>query len=41
MASMRKHIDGGFGLFVVALFVKGFAHEMLLEAGVLPVSVKL
>ncbi len=41
MASMRKHIDGGFGLFVVALFVKGFAHEMLLEAGVLLVSVKL
>lgn len=49
MASMRKHIDGGslvvigitFGLFVVALFVKGFSHEMLLEAGVFLVSVKL
>ncbi|HJV55859.1 MAG TPA: hypothetical protein VJ971_07780 [Methylomirabilota bacterium] len=49
MASMRKHIDGGslvvigttFGLFVIALFVKGFSHEMLLEAGVFLVSVKL
>ena len=49
MATMRKHIDGGslvvigitFGLFVVALFVKGFSHEMLLEAGVFLVSVKL
>jgi hypothetical protein len=49
MASMRNHIDGGslivigitFGLFVVALFVKGFSHEMLLEAGVFLVSVKL
>ena len=29
------------GLFVVALFVKGFTHEMLLEAGVFLVSVKL
>ena len=49
MASMRKHIDGGslvvigitFGLFVIALFVKGFSREMLLEAGVFLVSVKL
>ena len=49
MATMRKHIDGGslvvigitFGLFVVALFVKGFSHEMLLEGGVFLVSVKL
>jgi hypothetical protein len=49
MASMRKHIDGGslvvigitFVLFVVALFVKGFSREMLLEAGVFLVSVKL
>jgi hypothetical protein len=49
MASMRKHIDGGslvvvgitFALFAVALFVKGFSHEMLLEAGVFLVSVKL
>ena len=29
------------GLFVLALFVKGFTHEMLLEAGVFLVSVKL
>ena len=29
------------GLFLVALFVKGFTHEMLLEAGVFLVSVKL
>jgi hypothetical protein len=28
-------------LFIVALFVKGFTHELLLEAGVLLVSVKL
>jgi hypothetical protein len=49
MASIRKHIDGGslvvigitFVLFVVALFVKGFSREMLLEAGVFLVSVKL
>jgi hypothetical protein len=30
-----------FGLFVVALFVKGFTHDLLLEAGVFLVSVKL
>ena len=30
-----------FGLFVVALFVNGFTHDMLLEAGVFLVSVKL
>jgi hypothetical protein len=29
------------GLFVVALFVKAFTHELLLEAGVFLVSVKL
>ena len=29
------------GLFVVALFVKGFKHELLLEVGVFLVSVKL
>jgi len=29
------------GLFVVALFIKGFTHELLLEAGVFLVSVKL
>jgi len=28
-------------LFVVAIFVKGFTHELLLEAGVLLVSIKL
>jgi accessory gene regulator protein AgrB len=28
-------------LFVVALFVKGFSHDLLLEAGVFLVSVKL
>jgi hypothetical protein len=30
-----------FTLFTVALFVKGFTHDILLEAGVLLVSVKL
>ena len=29
------------GLFLLALFVKGFTHEMLLEAGVFLVSAKL
>jgi len=28
-------------LFTVALFVKGFTHDLLLEAGVLMVSIKL
>lgn len=28
-------------LFIVALFVKGFTHQLLLEAGVLLVSVKI
>jgi hypothetical protein len=28
-------------LFIVALFVKGFTHDILLEAGVLMVSIKL
>lgn len=28
-------------LFIVALFVKGFTHDLLLEAGVLLVSIKL
>ncbi len=49
MASLRKHVDTGslvvivltLVLFVVALFEKGFTHEMLLEAGVFLVSVKL
>ena len=30
-----------FGLFAVALFVNGFTHNVLLEAGVFLVSVKL
>jgi len=49
MASLRKHIDTGslvvivltLVLFVMALFEKGFTHEVLLEAGVFLVSVKL
>ena len=44
-----KHVDNGsvlvigttFSLFVLALFVKGLAHDILLEAGVFLVSVKL
>jgi hypothetical protein len=46
---MRKHFDTGsmvviivtFVLFTVALFTKGFTHDLLLEAGVFLVSVKL
>jgi hypothetical protein len=46
---MRKHFDTGslivivitFVLFVVALFTKGLTHDLLLEAGVFLVSVKL
>ncbi|HYB69991.1 MAG TPA: hypothetical protein VEH80_04950 [Candidatus Bathyarchaeia archaeon] len=30
-----------FFLFVIALFAKGFSHDLLLEAGVFLVSVKL
>ncbi len=30
-----------FTLFAIALFVKGFVHDLLLEAGVLLVSIKL
>jgi hypothetical protein len=30
-----------FGLFALALFVEGFAHDLLLEAGVFLVSIKL
>ena len=49
MASIRKHIDGGslvvilitFALFGIALFEKGLSHDLLLEAGVFLVSVKL
>ena len=46
---MKKHFDIGSILviivtgllFTAALFVKGFTHEILLEAGVLLVSIKL
>jgi len=46
---MTKHFDSGslfviiitFLLFTVALFVKGFTHDLLLEVGVFLVSVKL
>jgi hypothetical protein len=46
---MNEHFDKGsiiviaitFVLFLVALFVKGFTHDLLLETGVFLVSVKL
>ncbi len=46
---MHKHLDLAtlltlaitLGLFVIALFEKGFTHDLLLEAGVFLVSVKL
>ena len=46
---MRKHFDVAsltviivtFVLFIVALFTKGFTHDLLLEAGIFLVSVKL
>jgi hypothetical protein len=46
---MYDHFDAGslivivitFILFVIALFTKGFTHDLLLEAGVFLVSVKL
>jgi len=46
---MRKHFDAGslavigitFILFFLALLVKGVTHDLLLEAGVFLVSVKL
>ncbi len=46
---MIRHLDLGsiiiilvtLALFVFALFVKGFTHDLLLEAGVFLVSVKL
>lgn len=46
---MGKHFDPGsivvivitFVLFAMALFTKGLTHDMLLEAGVFLVSVKL
>jgi len=46
---MKQHLDKASGitvivtlvLFVIALFAKGFTHDLLLEAGVFLVSVKL
>jgi len=46
---MKRHFDTGsmiviiitFVLFVLALFTTGFTHDLLLEAGVFLVSVKL
>ena len=46
---MREHFDGGalsiiaitFVLFAIAPFTKGLTHDLLLEAGVFLVSVKL
>ncbi len=49
MKDFRSHLDRGslvvivltFALFVTAIFVKGLGHDLLLEAGVFLVSVKL
>jgi hypothetical protein len=49
MANTRKHFDVSslfvifltLILFISALFIKGFTHDLLLEAGVFLVSVKL
>jgi hypothetical protein len=49
MPRMRRYLDLGsvlvivitFALFVIALFMKGLSHDLLLEAGVFLVSVKL
>ena len=49
MSGIGKHFDLGsllviivtFILFFVSLFVKGLVHDILLEAGVLLVSIKL
>ena len=46
---MKQYFDYGslvvivitFVLFVIALFAKGFTHDLLLEAGVFLVSVKI
>jgi hypothetical protein len=46
---LKEHFDTAsiviiiitFTFFVVALFTKGFTHDLLLEAGILLVSVKL
>ncbi len=49
MIEIRKHFDPGslvviavtFLLFVAAVFTKGFTHDLLLEAAIFLVSVKL
>lgn len=49
MSDLTRHLDFGsrlviavtFVLFGIALFVKGLGHDILLEAGVFLVSVKL
>jgi hypothetical protein len=49
MKEIQRHLDIGsrlvivvtFVLFVVALFIKGLGHDLLLEGGVFLVSVKL
>ncbi len=49
MSRFHEHLDPAswlvllvtLGLFVTALFVKGLGHDLLLEAGVFLVSVKL
>ena len=49
MNKMSEHFDFGtlfvigitFVVFVIALFVKGFTHDLLLEIGVFLISVKL
>jgi hypothetical protein len=49
MPQTLRHLDLGsrlvilvtLALFIAALFVKGFGHDLLLEAGVFLVSVKL
>lgn len=49
MRDFRRHLDAGsvivivltLALFVLAVFLKGIGHEILLEAGVFLVSVKL
>lgn len=48
-SSLKKHLDTGsiiiigitLILFILALFTTGFTHDLLLEAGVFLVSVKL
>ncbi len=49
MSGIGRHLDLGsravivvtFALFLVSLYVKGLGHDLLLEAGVFLVSVKL